>query len=87
MRKINDQACISGRRPGRNHNHQRQYTDGGDRKIQTLIRGKPFQPNWGLLKSMPITSDSTPHIRAECDGGSCVAMYLDFCVLAQLFVY
>lgn len=33
------------------------------------IRGKPFQPNWEHLRSMPVTPDSTPGIRAERDSG------------------
>lgn len=37
-------------------------------RYKPVIRGKPFQPNWALLRSMPMTSDSTPHIRAERDG-------------------
>lgn len=39
-------------------------------RYKPVIRGKPFQPNWALLRSMPMTSDSTPHIRKERDGGS-----------------
>lgn len=39
-------------------------------RYKPVIRGKPFQPNWKLLKSMPMTSDSTPHIRAERDRGA-----------------
>lgn len=38
-------------------------------RYKPVIRGKPFKPNWGLLRSMPVTSDSTPFIRAERDGG------------------
>lgn len=38
-------------------------------RYKPVIRGKPFQPNWELLRSMPMTSDSTPGIRAERDGG------------------
>ena len=39
-------------------------------RCKPVIRGKPFHPNWALLRSMPMTADSTPHIRAERDGGS-----------------
>ena len=39
-------------------------------RYKPVIRGKPFQPNWALLRSMPMTSDSTPQIRAERDNGS-----------------
>lgn len=38
-------------------------------RYKPVIRGKPYQPNWELLRSMPMTSDSTPHIRAERDSG------------------
>ena len=38
-------------------------------RYKPVIRGKPFKPNWALLRSMPMTSDSTPHIRAERDSG------------------
>jgi prevent-host-death family protein len=39
-------------------------------RYKPVIRGKPFTPNWELLRSMPMTSDSTPAIRAERDSGS-----------------
>ena len=38
-------------------------------RYKPVIRGKPFQPNWAHLRSMPMTSDSTPGIRAERDSG------------------
>ncbi len=38
-------------------------------RYKPVIRGKPFQPNLALLRSMPTTSDSTPAIRAERDSG------------------
>ncbi len=39
-------------------------------RYKPVIRGKPYTPNWDLLRSMPMTSDSTPAIRAERDSGS-----------------
>ena len=39
-------------------------------RYKPVIRGKPYQPNWAHLQSMPMTSDSTPGIRAERDSGS-----------------
>ncbi len=39
-------------------------------RYKPVIRGKPFQPNWELLRKLPMTSDSTPAIRAERDGGN-----------------
>ena len=38
-------------------------------RYKPVIRGKPFQPNWAHLRSMPMTPDSTPGIRAERDSG------------------
>jgi prevent-host-death family protein len=38
-------------------------------RYRPVIRGKPFQPNWALLRSMPMTSDSTRMIREERDSG------------------
>lgn len=38
-------------------------------RYKPVIRGKPFKPNWEHLRSMPMTSDSTPEIRAERDSG------------------
>src|SRR3954469_11433429 len=38
-------------------------------RYKPVIRGKPFEPNWELLRSMPMTSDSTPGIRKERDSG------------------
>ena len=38
-------------------------------RYKPVIRGRPFQPNWALLRSMPMTSDSTAGIRAERDSG------------------
>lgn len=38
-------------------------------RYKPVIRGKPYTPNWDLLRSMPMTSDSTPAIRAERDSG------------------
>jgi prevent-host-death family protein len=39
-------------------------------RYKPVIRGRPYAPNWELLRSMPMTSDSTTQIRAERDGGS-----------------
>ena len=39
-------------------------------RYKAVIRGKPFEPNWKLLNSMPMTPDSTPMIRAERDSGN-----------------
>src|SRR5882757_9253126 len=36
-------------------------------RYKPVIRGKPFKPNWKLLRSMPMTSDSTRLIREERD--------------------
>ena len=38
-------------------------------RYKPVIRGKPFKPNWALLRSMPMTSDSTRMIREERDSG------------------
>ena len=38
-------------------------------RYKPVIRGKPFKPNWALLRSMPMTSDSTAMIREERDSG------------------
>lgn len=38
-------------------------------RYKPVIRGKPFKPNWAHLRSMPMTPDSTPGIRAERDSG------------------
>src|SRR5476651_1293055 len=38
-------------------------------RYKPVIRGKPFKPNWALLRSMPMTSDSTKLIREERDSG------------------
>ena len=38
-------------------------------RYKPVIRGKPFKPNWEHLRSMPMTPDSTPGIRAERDSG------------------
>jgi len=38
-------------------------------RYKPVIRGKPFKPNWAHLRSMPMTPDSTPAIRAERDSG------------------
>lgn len=38
-------------------------------RYKPVIRGKPFKPNWELLRSMPMTSDSTAMIREERDSG------------------
>ena len=38
-------------------------------RYKPVIRGKPFVPNWELLRSMPMTSDSTAMIREERDSG------------------
>jgi prevent-host-death family protein len=39
-------------------------------RYKPVIRGKPFQPNWDLLRRLPMTKDSTAAIRAERDGGN-----------------
>jgi prevent-host-death family protein len=39
-------------------------------RYKPVIRGKPYTPNLELLRSMPMTSDSTPQIRSERDSGS-----------------
>jgi prevent-host-death family protein len=39
-------------------------------RYKPIIRGKPFTPNLDLLRSMPMTSDSTSRIRAERDDGA-----------------
>jgi prevent-host-death family protein len=36
-------------------------------RYRPVITGKPYQPDWDLLRSVPMTSDSTPHIREERD--------------------
>jgi len=38
-------------------------------RYKPVIRGKPYRPNWAHLRSMPMTSDSTPMIREERDSG------------------
>ena len=38
-------------------------------RYKPVIRGRPFKPNWALLRSMPMTSDSTKLIREERDSG------------------
>jgi prevent-host-death family protein len=38
-------------------------------RYKPALRGKPYVPNLALLRSMPMTSDSTPLIRAERDSG------------------
>ncbi len=38
-------------------------------RYKPVIRGKPYQPNWAHLRSMPMTSDSTVMIREERDSG------------------
>lgn len=38
-------------------------------RYKPVIRGKPFKPHRELLRSMPMTSDSTPLIRKMRDGG------------------
>ena len=38
-------------------------------RYRPVIRGKPFKPHWELLRSMPMTSDSTPMIRKMRDSG------------------
>lgn len=39
-------------------------------RYRPIIRGKPFTPNLDLLRSMPMTQDSTSAIRAERDSVS-----------------
>lgn len=39
-------------------------------RYRPVIRGKPFQPNWEHLRSLPMTPDSTPGIREERDSGN-----------------
>ena len=36
-------------------------------RYRPVITGKPYQPDWDLLRSGPMTSDSTPLIREERD--------------------
>lgn len=36
-------------------------------RYKPALRGKPFKPHWDLLKSMPMTSDSTTLIRKMRD--------------------
>lgn len=38
-------------------------------RYKPVIRGKPFKPHWKLLRSMPMTSDSTVLIRKMRDAG------------------
>ncbi len=38
-------------------------------RYKPVITGRPYQPDWDLLRSMPMTSDSTEAIRAERDSG------------------
>lgn len=38
-------------------------------RYRPVLRGKPFRPHWELLRSMPMTSDSTAMIRKMRDGG------------------
>ena len=38
-------------------------------RYKPVLRGKPFKPHWDLLKSMPMTSDSTKLIRKMRDAG------------------
>jgi prevent-host-death family protein len=38
-------------------------------RYKPVLRGKPFTPHWDLLKSMPMTSDSTKLIRRMRDEG------------------
>jgi prevent-host-death family protein len=38
-------------------------------RYKPVIRGKPFKPHWKLLRSMPMTADSTPLIRRMRDEG------------------
>jgi prevent-host-death family protein len=38
-------------------------------RYRPRLTGKPFQPNWELLRSMPMTSDSTELIRKMRDEG------------------
>jgi len=39
-------------------------------RYKPIIRGKPFSPNLELLRSMPMTQDSTSAIRTERDSGN-----------------
>lgn len=36
-------------------------------RYKPALRGKPFKPHWDLLKSVPVTSDSTTLIRKMRD--------------------
>jgi prevent-host-death family protein len=36
-------------------------------RYRPAITGKPYQPDWDLLRSVSMTSDSTPLIREERD--------------------
>ncbi len=38
-------------------------------RYRPKLTGKPFKPNWELLRSMPMTSDSTELIRKMRDEG------------------
>jgi prevent-host-death family protein len=38
-------------------------------RYRPVVRGKPFKPHWELLRSMPMTSDSTALIRKMRDSG------------------
>lgn len=38
-------------------------------RYKPALRGQPFKPHWDLLKSMPMTSDSTALIRKMRDAG------------------
>jgi prevent-host-death family protein len=37
-------------------------------RYKPALKGKPFKPHWNLLRSMPVTPDSTGLIRKMRDG-------------------